>query len=69
LFYYLRNTEFKNSFGKYVAIGFVDLLLFANYLSFYFLPKDDNLTSVAISALITYFVFAGIAFWVDKKRV
>ena len=69
LIYYLGRTEPKNSMGKYAAIGFVALLLLANYLSFYVLPKDDNLTSVAISALVTYFIFAGIAFWVDKRRV
>ena len=58
-----------NSFGKYAAIGFAAFLLLVNYLSFYVLPKDENHVSVAISALVTYFALAGIAFWIDRKRV
>jgi hypothetical protein len=69
LYYYLRKTITKNMVGKYAAIGFVAFLLLADYLSFYVLPKDDHLISVATSALATYFAFAGLAFWLDTKRV
>jgi hypothetical protein len=67
LYYYLRNTKTISSIGKYAAIGFVAFLLIANFLNFYVLPQDD-LVSVVTSAMVVYFLFAGIAFWVDKKR-
>ncbi|AWV97021.1 hypothetical protein [Arcticibacterium luteifluviistationis] len=68
LVYYLKKTTAKSGVGKYAAIGFVGFLLLVNFLNFYVLPSDDNLVSVAISALLAYFVLAGIAFWVDTKR-
>lgn len=68
LIYYLKKTNPKSSFGKYAAIGFVGFLILVNFLNFYVLPQDDQLVSVAISALLAYFVLAGIAFWVDTKR-
>ncbi|WP_341225210.1 hypothetical protein [uncultured Arcticibacterium sp.] len=68
LIYYLKKTSEKAKIGKYLAIGFVGFLLLVNFLNFYVLPQDDNLVSVAISALLAYFVLAGIAFWVGSKR-
>jgi hypothetical protein len=69
LYYYLRNTEALQPIGKYAAIGLVVFLIFANFINFYVLPQETNLVRLALSALFSYFAFAGLAFWVDKKRV
>ena len=66
--YYLRRTVPKNNIGKYAAIGFVVFLLLVNYLNYYVLPVNHDIMGLTISALVTYFLFAGLAFWVDKKR-
>ena len=68
LWYYLKKTSPKNSFGKYAAIGFVLFLLLVNYVNYYVLPANHDLIGLAISALVSYFLFAGLAFWVDNKR-
>jgi hypothetical protein len=47
----------------------VVFLIFANFINFYVLPQENNLVRLALSALFSYFAFAGLAFWVDKKRV
>ena len=69
LWYYLKRTRPMNSFGKYAAVGFVGFLLLLNYLNYYVLPANHDLMSLTISALASYFLFAGLAFWVDKKRI
>jgi len=43
-------------------------LLLVNYLNIFVLPKNNDLTSLTISALFFYFLFAIIAHFVDKKR-
>ena len=68
LYYYMRNTKAISSFGKYAAAGFVAFLILVNFLNFYILPQDDNLVSVVTSALVVYFLFVGIAFWLNTKR-
>lgn len=69
LWYYLKRTHAKNRFGQYAAIGFVGFLLLVNYLNYYVLPANHDLAGLTISALASYFLFAGLAFWVDKKRI
>jgi len=68
LWYYLKRTNAKNLLGKYAAIGFVVFLLLINYLNYYVLPPNHDLVGLTISALASYFLFAGLAFWVDTKR-
>lgn len=68
LWYYLKLTTPKNRFGKYAATGFVVFLLLVNYLNYYVLPANHDLMGLTISALASYFLFAGLAFWVDSKR-
>ncbi len=68
LWYYLRRTAAKSNFGKYTAIGFVVFLLVINYLNYYVLPPNHDLVGLTISALVTYFLFALLAFWIDRKR-
>jgi hypothetical protein len=69
LIYYLKNTTAVSKVGSYAATGFVVFMLLLNYLNLYVLPKNDDINALTISALLSYFVFAGIAHWIDKKRV
>ncbi len=69
LLYYLKITTAKNTFGKYAAWLFVFFLIGINYLNLYVLPVNEDIGSLTISALVSYFLFAGIAHLVDKKRV
>ncbi|MCB0277864.1 MAG: hypothetical protein KDD94_00070 [Calditrichaeota bacterium] len=69
LLYYLKSTEARSALGKYGMIGFVILLLLINIVNI-FGPFDPAATqlAVAITAIISYLVFALIAHWLDKKR-
>jgi len=68
LFYYLKKTNAITTIGKYSATGFVGFLLFINYLNIFVLPANDDLKILTISALFTYFLFALLAYFVDKER-
>jgi len=68
LFYYLKKTTATAAIGKYLAIGFVVFLLFVNYLNLYVLPANNDINALTISALVSYFLFALLAHFVDKKR-
>lgn len=68
LFYYLKRTKSVVKSGKYITIVYVLFLLLVNYLNIFVLPKNNDLTSLTISALFFYFLFAIIAHFVDKKR-
>ncbi len=69
VWYYLKQTTAKNTFGKYAAIGFAVFLVLINYLNYYILPPNHDIVGLTISALVTYFLLAVLAFWVDKKRI
>ena len=68
LWYYIKQTKPNNNLGNYMAIAFSIFLLLINYLNYYVLPPNHDLLSLTVSALVTYFVLAGLASWVDKKR-
>jgi hypothetical protein len=68
LLYYLKKTKTVSKAGSYVAIVFVAFLLLINYLNLFVLPANDAIKSLTLSALVFYFLFAGIAHFVDKKR-
>jgi len=68
-FYYIDKTKPISTLGKYIGWLFFVFLLFINYLNIYVLPANDNIASLTISALASYFVFAGMAHYIDKKRV
>ena len=69
LFYYLKRTKAISNFGKYAALIFVLFLLVVNYLNLYVLPANDDIKALTFSALLSYFLVALIAHFVDKKRV
>jgi hypothetical protein len=68
LWIYLRSTTANTSAGKYGMVAFVVLLLAANIANIFGPPMGDSSLSMAISALTFYLAFAGIAYWVDRKR-
>ncbi|MGR3809653.1 hypothetical protein [Jiulongibacter sp. NS-SX5] len=65
LVYVLKNKPTKK-YGLIFMVLFTAFLIIVNYLNFYILPKEENLTNLTISALLSYFAFAGMAHGVDK---
>ena len=69
LWYYLKNTSAGTSFlSKYGMSIFVLFMVFIGYLNMYVLPPPEDKVQLTISALFFYFLFAGIAWWLDGKR-
>ena len=68
LWLYLRSTKGDTIVGRYGMIGFVVLILMINAFNIFGPLTDDSIAAGAILALVLYFLFAGIAFWLDGKR-
>lgn len=69
LWLYLQSTTATTKGGKYGMTVFVLLLILVNIPNIFGPFQDTGTTPVAVSALTAYFLFAAIAFWLDKKRV
>lgn len=65
---YMRSTEAVTKTGKYGMGIFVVLLLLINIANIFGPLADDSKLVLAMSALTAYFLFAAVAFWLDKKR-
>lgn len=68
LWLYLRSTTAVTKVGKYGLGVFVAFLLLVNVVNIFGPLTGDSKPALAISALVSYFLFAGIAFWLDGKR-
>jgi len=68
LWFYLRSTKGETVVGRYGMIGFCSVLLLINAFNIFGPLTDDNIAIGAITALVFYFLFAGIAYWLDGKR-
>jgi len=68
LWIYLRATQASSSLGKYGMPVFIVVLLLINILNIFGPPPAGGKIEMAVSAMIAYFGFAAIAFWLDKKR-
>ncbi len=67
--FYMRKTRVVSSWGKigpYVLLG---LLLLAGYLNLYVLPPAEDTMSLMTLALVSYFLFAAIAWATERGRV
>lgn len=64
---YLKATAPSGLLGKYGLPVFALVLLIANLLNL-FAPPPPSIKVMAASGLVFYFLFAGAAFWLDKKR-
>lgn len=68
LWLYLRSTEATTRTGKYGMAIFVGLLLLINIVNIFGPLQGDSKVVLAATALISYLLFAAIAFWLDTKR-
>ncbi len=68
LWMYLKSTSATTAVGKYGMGVFVVFLLLVNILNIFGPLQDDNKVTLAVSALAAYFLFAAVAFWLDRKR-
>ena len=68
LWLYLRSTTATSSSGKYGMGAFVVILCLVNAVNIFGPPLGDSKVSLAISALGMYFLFAGVAHWLDGMR-
>ncbi len=69
LWLYLKATHATTFVGKYGMIILVTFLLAVNIVNIFGPLTGESKPALAGSALSSYFVFAGIAFWLDRKRV
>ncbi len=68
LWLYLRATRAASTLGKYGMSVFIALLLLINIVNIYGPPPQGGKVEMAVSAMVAYFLFAGVALWLDKKR-
>jgi hypothetical protein len=68
LWLYLKSTTATSKGGKYGMIVFVVLLILMNIGNIFGPLGGDSKVVMAVSALLAYFLFAAVAFWLDKKR-
>ena len=68
LWLYMRSTSATTAVGKYGMPVFVIFLLLVNVLNIFGPLQGDSKMVLAISALTAYFLFAAVAFWLDRKR-
>lgn len=68
LWLYLRSTTAMSAAGKYAMTAFVILILLANIVNIFGPLQGDSELAMAASALGAYFLFAAVAFWLDRKR-
>ncbi len=68
LYLYLRATQATSAIGKYGMPVFIALLLLVNIFNIYGPPPAGGKMELAVSAMVAYLGFAGIAFWLDRKR-
>jgi membrane-bound metal-dependent hydrolase YbcI (DUF457 family) len=69
LWIYLRATRSSTALGKYGMSVFVVLMILMNIFNIYGPPPQGGKIELAITALFAYFLFAAIAFWLDRKRI
>ncbi len=65
---YLKSTKATTFLGKYGMIMFIVIMLVINANKIFGPPIGSNVITLSVSALVLYFIFAGVAFWLDGKR-
>ena len=68
LWMYLRSTKVTKAVGKYGMAVFIGFLLLVNISNIFGDPMVDSKMGLSIFALSSYFLFAAVAFWLDRKR-
>jgi len=67
LFLYLRATDSSSNLGRYGMLGF-GLAAFGLQTTALFAPPPPSETVMALMGMSLYIVFAGIVYWLEKKR-
>ena len=65
---YLRSTKATKAVGKYGMAVFIGFLLLVNISNIFGDLMVDSKVGLSIFALSSYFLFAAVAFWLDRKR-
>lgn len=68
LMYYLKQSKPLYKSGQLVPYIFTVFLVAIGYLNLFVLPESDNVTSLTISALSSYFLLAFLAYLVERLR-
>jgi hypothetical protein len=68
IYFYLRGTKPITSGGRYSMVVFAVAML-AVHVSLFFGPTSPSEQFAASAGLVCYFIFAAVAYWLDKKRV
>jgi membrane-bound metal-dependent hydrolase YbcI (DUF457 family) len=68
LWMYLNSTAATSKGGKYGMLVFVVAMLLVNINNIFGPLQSDSKVALGIFGLSAYFVFAAVAFWLDKKR-
>jgi hypothetical protein len=68
LWLYLRSTSASTSIGKYGMGVFVVFMLLVNIGNLFGPPMGDSNLGLAVFALSSYFLFAAVALWLDRRR-
>ncbi len=69
LWFYLRSSTASSSIGKYGMCVFAVVLLLINASNIFGPLLVDNKVVLSIQALVLYFIFAGVVYWLDRKRI
>ncbi len=68
LLIYLRSTTSSTAIGKYGMVIFVVILLLVNASNVFGPLESDSKIILSLLGLFTYFLFAGVAHYLDGKR-
>jgi len=68
LWLYLKSTTASTKTGKYGMAAFVVFMILFNIGNVFGPLQTDSKLVMSVSALAAYFLFAAIAFWLDRKR-
>lgn len=67
MFLYLRSTNAVSKLGKYGMPAFGIVLLAVQAVVFFGSPPSSP-SAAALTAILSYVVFAAVAYWLEKKR-
>jgi hypothetical protein len=67
MYLYLKTTKSVARGGRYGMVIF-GLVMFAFQAYVFFGPPPSSDRSAAVTALVSYFSFAAVAYWLEKKR-
>jgi membrane-bound metal-dependent hydrolase YbcI (DUF457 family) len=68
MYFYLKTTQSTSRIGRYGMVTFGFAMVIVQFVVFFGPPLSSDKIA-AITALFWYFVFAAVAYWLEKKRV